>query len=165
MRNKWLHVNKEEEMTPDRIEREILIDAPVETVWATLTEPEHVGGWFSDVAEIDLRQGGLGTLTWKKFGDVRLRVEKVEPPHTFSFRWARPLGAEVGAGNSTLVEFSLTPEGGGTRLRMIESGFRELDRSEEEKAQYLEENSSGWDHELGELIEYVAKQIGVSARP
>ena len=149
-------------MTPDRIEREVLIDAPVEAVWAVLTEPEHVGGWFSNVAEIDLRPGGAATLTWKKHGDVRLRVEKVEPPHAFSFRWARP-GAEPRAGNSTLVEFSLSPEDGSTRLRMVESGFRELEADDEEKARYAEENDRGWDHELGELLEYVAKRIGVSS--
>jgi uncharacterized protein YndB with AHSA1/START domain len=45
-------------MVPDRIEQEILIDAAVEVVWSIVTEPEHVGGWFSDTARIDLRRGG-----------------------------------------------------------------------------------------------------------
>ena len=30
-------------MTPDRVEREILIAAPVERVWAVLTEPDRAG--------------------------------------------------------------------------------------------------------------------------
>ena len=30
----------------DRIEREITIAAPIERVWAVITEPEHVGKWF-----------------------------------------------------------------------------------------------------------------------
>jgi uncharacterized protein YndB with AHSA1/START domain len=45
-------------MVPGSIERDILIDAPVEVVWSIVTEPEHVGRWLSDSVEIDLR-GGL----------------------------------------------------------------------------------------------------------
>ena len=33
-------------MTTDRIEREIVINAPQDRVWAALTEAEHVAGWF-----------------------------------------------------------------------------------------------------------------------
>jgi uncharacterized protein YndB with AHSA1/START domain len=151
-------------MVPDRIEREILIEAPVDVVWAIVTEPEHVGTWFSDAAEIELRPGGKAALTWTEHGTVRLKVEKVEPPHFLSFRWARPIGIEPSAGNSTLVAFSLHEEGEGTRLRVVESGFRELEWPEEEKATYAEENDRGWDHELGELQEYVAKRIASPAR-
>jgi uncharacterized protein YndB with AHSA1/START domain len=45
-------------MVPGSIERDILIDAPVEVVWSIVTEPEHVGRWLSDSVEIDLRPGG-----------------------------------------------------------------------------------------------------------
>ncbi len=151
-------------MVPERIEREILIDAPVEAVWAIVTEPEHVGSWFSDSAEIDLRPGGKAALTWKKHGTARAWVEKVERPHSFSFRWARPMGEEPRQDNSTLVEFSLLAEGEGTRLRVVESGFPTLAGSDEEKAKYAEENTQGWKLELGDLQEYVAKHVGESAR-
>jgi uncharacterized protein YndB with AHSA1/START domain len=151
-------------MIPDRIEREILIDAPLEAVWAVVTEPEHVGGWFSDSAEIDLRPGGDGTLTWEEHGACRARVEKLEPPHSFAFRWARPGRGEPGEGNSTLVEFSLSAEGESTRLRVVESGFPQLDGSEQEKAQYAEENREGWAAELDELREYVSVHVRASAR-
>src|SRR5688572_4099280 len=98
-------------MVPEQIEREIVIDAPLEVVWGIVTEPEHVGSWFGDGAEIDLRPGGEAILSWEKYGSFRARVEKVEPPHSFSFRWARPAGVEPRAGNSTLVEFTLSAEG------------------------------------------------------
>ena len=151
-------------MVPDRIEREILIDAPLDVVWAVVTEPAHVGTWFSDSAEIDLRPGGEALLTWEEHGTARARVERVEPPASFSFRWARDIGAEPREGNSTLVQFSLSAEGEGTRLRVVESGFRELDRPEDDKQRYAEENTRGWDLELGELREYVSARLRGSAR-
>jgi uncharacterized protein YndB with AHSA1/START domain len=151
-------------MVPERIEREILIDAPLESVWAIVTEPQHVGTWFSNSAEIELRPGGTATLTWEEHGSAHARVEKVEPPHRFSFRWARPMGAEPREGNSTLVEFSLSEEGDGTRLRVVESGFQALEGSDEENAKYAEENTGGWKHELAELRDYVATQVPESAR-
>jgi uncharacterized protein YndB with AHSA1/START domain len=146
-------------MVPDRIEREILIDAPLDLVWTVVTEPEHVGEWFGDAATIDLRPGGEAVLTWDEHGSFRARVEKVEPPHTFSFRWARPADAEPAAGNSTLVEFNLSEEGEGTRLRVVESGFAELDGSEDEKAKHAEENTRGWKAELDDLRKYASKLV------
>jgi uncharacterized protein YndB with AHSA1/START domain len=151
-------------MVPESIERDVLIDAPQDVVWEILTRPEHVAGWFSDAAEIDLRPGGSATLTWDRYGPARARVETVEPPHRFGFRWARPVGAEPEEGNSTLVEFTLSDEGERTRLRVVESGFRELDAADDEKATYAEENTEGWKVELGHLVEYVEKHVGQPAR-
>jgi len=146
-------------MVPDRIEREISIDAPVERVWSVITEAEHIGRWFGDAgAVIDLRPGGRFSCTWAQYGTVLGVVERVEPPRFFSYRWARPNGAEVQSGNSTLVELSLTPDGTGTRLRVVESGFRDLDGTDDTRAKYAEENTGGWKSELAELATYVARQ-------
>ena len=146
-------------MVPDRIEREITIDAPVERVWSVVTEAEHIGRWFGDAgAEIDLKPGGVFRCSWVKHGTVHGVVERVEAPSFFSYRWARPLGADVAPGNSTLVEFTLTPEGKSTRLRVVESGFRELDGSDAVRTKYAEENTGGWKAELDELATYALQR-------
>ena len=152
-------------MVPERIEREILIDAPLEVVWAVITEPAHVSGWFSDSVEIDLRLGGELTLSWDGRHTEYGRVEKVEPPHYFSFRWIRGPATEVREDNSTLVEFSLSAEGDGTRLRMVETGFSKLDWPEDEQASDAEAHRQGWERELEELREYLRQQEGAWARP
>lgn len=144
-------------MVADRIEQEIVIEAPPEVVWELVTDPEHVGAWFGDAAEVDLRPGGDAALTWDEYGTFLARVERVEPPRFFSFRWARPADTPPAEGNSTLVEFSLSAEGEGTRLRVVESGFATLATSEDEKAQHLADNTEGWSVELGHLREYAAK--------
>ena len=143
-------------VVPERIEREVLIDAPPETVWAVITQAEHIAGWFSHAAEIDLRPGGKVTLTWDGHGTSHGRVEVVEPPHLFAFRWMRAdeLG-EFREDNSTLVEFTLHAEGDGTRLRVVESGFPGLDASDDDKTRYAEENREGWKLELSQLVDYL----------
>jgi uncharacterized protein YndB with AHSA1/START domain len=145
-------------MVPEQIERETVIAAPVERVWAVLTEAEHIGQWFGDAgAEIDLRPGGLLTMRWEEYGTFLARVERVEPHSLFSYRWARPADEEPRAGNSTLVEFTLSPEGDRTRLRVVESGFRSLEAPDDEKETFAAENVEGWIHELGDLEAYVAR--------
>jgi uncharacterized protein YndB with AHSA1/START domain len=145
---------------PDRIEREILIHAPVDVVWAVVTQPEHIRGWFSDSVELDLRPGGGTALNWSEYGTVHGRVERVEPPHFFSFRWMMDPGEELSADRSTLVEFSLSAEGDSTRLRVVESGFSELDLPADEKQRHFDSHSRGWVQELGHLGDYVASTSG-----
>ena len=148
-------------MVPDQIERENVIDAPVERVWSLITEPEHVGRWFGDAgAEIDLRPGGEMVLRWTEYGISRGRIVAVEPHTRFSYRWAPftdPGGEEPVEGNSTLVEFTLVPEGDGTRLRVVESGFASLATSDEQRAKNHAGNTDGWRSELDELREYAAE--------
>src|ERR671916_1264305 len=135
-------------MVTDQIERETVIDAPVERVWALITEAEHLGRWFGDAgAEIDLRPGGAMVLRWTEHGTSRGRVVAVEPPTRFSYRWAPfkdPGGEEPVEGNSTLVEFTLTPEGRGTRLRVVESGFASLAAPDEQRVENHAGNTRGW---------------------
>jgi uncharacterized protein YndB with AHSA1/START domain len=148
-------------MTEDRIERDVLIDAPVERVWALITQAEHLGKWFGDAgAEIDLREGGELELRWEEHGTSRGRIERVDEPTAFAFRWAPfkdPGGVESVDGNSTLVEFTLVPDGDGTRLRVVETGFASLGTSPDQQAKNFESNSEGWSFELGELADYATK--------
>ena len=39
---------------------------------------------------------------------------------------------------------TLTPEGAGTRLRVVERGFGDLDLPETEQAQHVKDNTEGW---------------------
>jgi uncharacterized protein YndB with AHSA1/START domain len=69
----------------------------------------------------------------------------VDPPNYLAYRWASAFpGQELTDGNSTLVEFTLTPESGGTRLRVVESGFAALAGSEDLRSQALKDNTGGW---------------------
>src|SRR4030081_2344438 len=112
-------------MAEYQIEREVVIDAPVEVVWRTITEPDMISQWFADRVELELEPGGRGVMV---FADRRapLVVESVDPPTRFSFRWRHPAGERPTAIDAMLVEFTLVGEGERTRLRVVESGLELL---------------------------------------
>ena len=135
------------------IERAILIEAPADVVWRTVTEPAQIEQWFADRVELDLRPGGAGTFTFDDHG-VRapLVVEAVEPPHRFAFRWSHPEGQSPVAGNSTLVELLLTAESDErTLLRVVETGLDLIAWSDDEKARFAEDHREGWSLHVGRL--------------
>lgn len=138
-------------MTDYRIEREVMIEAPVEVVWRTITEPEQVARWFADRVELEAEPGRRGVFVFEDAdGEMThsapLVVDVVEPPTRFSFRWGHPADEEPKPGNSMHVEFLLVADGGErTRLRVVESGLNLLAAwDEDKKVRYAEDHSSGW---------------------
>jgi uncharacterized protein YndB with AHSA1/START domain len=150
-------------MTSVQIEREVVIAAPVDVVWRTVTEPEQISQWFADRVELDARPGGRGTLVFDNQGgdtvvSAPLVVEAMEAPTRFAFRWNHPEGQTPAPGNSVLVEFTLRAEGPArTRLRVTESGLDELGWSEDAKAGYAREHNEGWAHFVSRLSALVPR--------
>ncbi len=140
------------------IERDILIEAPAEVVWRTITEPEQIRQWFADRVDLVIEPGAHGYLG---FGDQGgpVVVEVVDPPNRFSFRWNHPRDEEPGPGNSMLVEFTLTPEGDErTRLRVTESGHELRAWPETERQRYADEHRDGWGDFLDRLATLIAQR-------
>ena len=133
-------------MIVDRIERETLIEAPLERVWALVTEP---GFWAvpdsASVAGTVAREGESMVASHPEYGEFPVRVEKVEPPSYVAYRWASAFpGHDLREDNTTLVEFTLSQEGENTRLRVVESGFGALAGSEDLRHKAVEDNTGGW---------------------
>ena len=140
------------------IEREVLIEAPVEVVWHTITEPDQISQWFADRVELVAEPGARGYLGFGEKGGPVV-VETVDPPTRFSFRWNHAGGEEPVDGNSILVEFTLTAEGNErTRLRVAESGLEVLSWPEPEKQRYADEHRGGWPGYLDRLASTVAER-------
>jgi len=138
---------------PDQIERTIELAQPPERVWTAITTAEGLAAWFGDRAEIDLRPGGAGRLTWTDQGHVKdLRVERVDEPHVFGFTWGID-GLPDDDPRRTYVEFVLEAVGPGTRLQVVETGFAQLGPDEHRAAHGG--NTKGWAWELGELAAHL----------
>lgn len=150
-------------MATDSIEREVLIEAPVGRVWDVLTGPAHMPEWFSGArAEVDLRRGGRMAFHWEEHGTFHAVIEEVDPPHGFSYRWSLIPDEAPRSDNATLVEFTLTAEGSGTRLRVLETGFQRLGGSDASRARHLEDNRAGWAGALAGLRAYGSRQGAAS---
>ena len=141
-------------MVPAQIEREILIEAPIDVVWRVVTEPDQIKQWFCADAQLDERAGGAGRMAFEDGPTYVLEIVAFEPPSRFAYRWRRDGSIAPRPENSTLVEFTLVAETGNTRLRVVESGFDAVDWTDEATAKYFAENSGGWDFYLGRLRDY-----------
>lgn len=146
-------------LIPEQIEHEVVVSASPEKVWEILTQAEHIREWFAfDGATIDLRPGGELMMRWKEHGTFYSRIERVEPPYRFAYRGSLlPDDHRIDKGHSTLVEFTITSEGEGSRLRVVESGFRDLAISPEEQDEYVAGNIQGWSGGFAALQDYVER--------
>lgn len=141
-------------MTPSQIEKEVLIEAPIDDVWRVVTEPEHIQRWFARECQLDSRGGRLVFESGRTF---YLHVVAFEPPHRFAYRWLHEQGTKARADNSTLVEFLLQAEGGFTRLRVVESGFDQVDWTDAAKKEYFDDHTRGWHTLIGRLSDYATR--------
>jgi len=137
---------------PDRIERTVRIERPVEDVWTAITTPEGLASWFGQKAEIDLRVGGSATLTWDGGHQANMRIERIEQPTVFGYTWSI-YGLPEGDVRRTYVEFTLARDADGTSLTVVESGFAQLAPAEHDTA--FNGNTDGWRSELDELVAYL----------
>lgn len=137
---------------PDRIERTVELAHPPGKVWAALTTAEGLGTWFGNEATIDLRPGGAAQLRWAEGQQADLRIVRVEEPTVFGFTWQID-GMPEDDPRRTYVEFTLEPNGSGTRLRTVESGFAQMPEDIGRKG--YDSHTQGWTSELGELVDYL----------
>ena len=135
----------------DKIEREINIQAPIATVWEVITRPEYISQWFGSQADIDLRPGGKGKLSWGEDLEAPLEIVEVEKPHLFSFLWVAPDEETKPTQQQTLVEFRLTEDGAGTSVCFTESGFEKLEITAEQQANLIAKHTPGWGDFLSSL--------------
>jgi uncharacterized protein YndB with AHSA1/START domain len=139
------------------VRRTVAIAAPIEKVWAAVTDPQHISRWFGQAARLDdLAVGAGGSLTWDDYGTIPILIEELDPPRVVAYRWSNEAGQSgdperVDPLHSTVFRFTLEAVEGGTQLTVVESGFDSLSTP----AESMESNRGGWDHELDELVAYL----------
>jgi uncharacterized protein YndB with AHSA1/START domain len=165
----------------DRIEKRVILSAPVSRVWQAIADAQEFGRWFGVKLEGSFAAGetitgvfdeGLDEATILDYqrtlglppSKVKLpgnnavfcTVERIEPERYFSFRWI-PYGidAEADPQNepTTLVEFHLEPVHGGTLLTIVESGFDRVPAHRRERAFRM--NEAGWAGQAENVKRYV----------
>jgi uncharacterized protein YndB with AHSA1/START domain len=147
----------------DRIEREILLQAPRSRVWRAISDAEEFGDWFGVALKgktFAVGQPVRGQITYPGYEHLvfEIVIERIEPERLLSFHWhpyAVKPDVDYSAELPTLVEFELTDAGGGTLLRLVESGFDKIPPARRLEAFRM--NSGGWDQQMRNIEQHVAK--------
>jgi uncharacterized protein YndB with AHSA1/START domain len=133
----------------DRIERSVLINAPLDRVWDLVTEP----GWWVPTqhpAPVDRTPGAIAIRESEQWGRFPVQVVQVDPKTYAAFRWASTNpGEDLADGNTTLVEFHLADGSEGIKVTVVESGFAALSIPDEARRKGFEGNTQGW----GEMMD------------
>lgn len=116
-------------------DRAIVVDqyfphAP-DKVWKTITDPNLIGRWLRMTPHgFEASAGSRFTMQTTPAGEwdgtIHCQVIEADAPQRLVFRWqgGHPANQGYGAPLDTQVAFTLTPEGEGTRLRLVHSGFK-----------------------------------------
>ena len=94
-----------------------------EKVWRALTDPVLLTEWLLPVVELKLEPGAAFTLKTQPYpgwdGTVNCRILEIEAHRKLSYTW---VVGEMAI--DTVVTFALTPMASGTRLFLVQSGFK-----------------------------------------
>jgi uncharacterized protein YndB with AHSA1/START domain len=114
--------------------QEIIVDevfhhAP-ELVWKTLTTPALIGRWLMTPTGFEPRKGNRFTFQTTPAGEwdgvIHCEVLQVTPNERLVHTWRGGHDANAGYGSrlDTVVTWTIARVEGGTRLRLVHSGFR-----------------------------------------
>jgi uncharacterized protein YndB with AHSA1/START domain len=119
-----------------------------EKVWRALTDPVLLTEWLLPVVELRLEPGAAFTFRTQSYpgwdGTVNCRILEIDEHRKLSYAWSVPF-------LETVVTFTLTPTASGTRLSLVQSGFKPDQKRESGGARY------GWKLMGGKLVDLLAR--------
>jgi len=126
------------------------LDHLPEKVWRALTDPVLLAQWLLPVVDLKLERGAAFTFKTQPYpgwdGTVNCRMLEIEAGMKLSYTWV--VGdMEI----NTVVTFMLTPTASGTRLSVVQSGFKPDQKRNFGGARY------GWKMMGGKLVDLLAR--------
>jgi uncharacterized protein YndB with AHSA1/START domain len=121
-----------------------------EKVWRALTDPLLLAEWLLPVLDLKLEPGAAFRFKTQPYpgwdGSVHCRFLEIEAQRKLSYTWV------VGdMALDTVVTFTLTPSASGTRLSLVQSGFKPDQKKNFGGARY------GWKMMGGKLVDLLAR--------
>jgi uncharacterized protein YndB with AHSA1/START domain len=160
-------------LSTDRIEKKVLLHAPLKRVWGAIADSNEFGTWFGLKFDGPFVQGASlrGVIVPSTVNEEIARVEKphegvvfditvekIEPERLFSFRWhphAVKPDVDYSAEPTTLVVFALDQVADGVMLTITESGFDRIPLAR--RAEAFLANDAGWSMMVRAIGDYLAK--------
>jgi uncharacterized protein YndB with AHSA1/START domain len=120
-------------------------------VWRALTDPVLLAEWLLPVVGFELEVGAVFTLKAQPYpgwdGTVKCRMLEIDMHRKISYAWVVGDNMEL----DTVVTFTLTPTSSGTRLTIVQAGFRPGQKQAAGGARY------GWKMMGGKLIDLLVR--------
>ncbi|MDB4931139.1 MAG: hypothetical protein JWM10_3623 [Myxococcaceae bacterium] len=134
----------------DAISFEFDLSHGPQKVWRALTDPTLLAEWLLPVVGFELAPGAAFTFKTQPYpgwdGTVNCRILESEAERKLSYAWV--VGdMEI----DTVVTFTLTPTASGTRLSLVQSGFKPEQKQNFGGARY------GWNLMGGKLVDLLAR--------
>jgi uncharacterized protein YndB with AHSA1/START domain len=140
------------------INREIIIDAPIEKVFSAVSDKDQLTHWFPDIAVLEKREGGRVSFTFlrsennslDKDHEVNGKIIKFIPNRELSYTWHFRTKLEFS--KETMVTWLFESLGNNkTKVILRHSGFTKDD------IQQYNEHSQGWTWFVNRLGNYLTK--------
>jgi uncharacterized protein YndB with AHSA1/START domain len=132
----------------EAISLELDLKHPPQKVWRALTDPVLLTEWLLPVFDLELAPGRAFTFKTQAYpgwdGTVSCTLLEIEAQKKLSYTWAVP-------GMDTVVTFTLEPTASGTRLSIVQSGFRPDQKQNFGGARY------GWRLMGGKLVDVLGR--------
>lgn len=152
-----------EKSIPDRIEKKVLLHAPVGKVWSALSDARQFGAWFGvDFAGGTFAPGARlrGKILHPGYEHLTMdiTIDRMEPERMLSWRWhPYPIDpkADYTAEPTTHVSFELAGGQGSTILTIVESGFDRIPLSR--RAEAFRENEQGWEQQVRAIEKHLRR--------
>lgn len=129
---------------------ELELKHPPEKVWRALTQPELLAEWLLPTIGFKLEPGAEFKLQAPSFPDwdgiVNCKLVEVEPLRRLKYSWV--VGDRL---IDTVVTFTLTPVASGTRLSLVQTGFKPENKPAFGGQRY------GWKLMGGKLVELLER--------
>ena len=141
-------IDKTDSSQTESISFEFDLHHSPEKVWRALTDPDLLAEWLLPVVDLKLEPGAAFTFKTQAYpgwdGTVNCRFVEIEPQRKLNYMWTVPF-------LDTVVTFTLTPTASGTRLSLVQSGFRPDQKENLGGARY------GWKMIGGKLVDLLAR--------
>ena len=116
------------------VEKKVKIAAPIEKVWAALTDPKSIESWMGpdSVAELDLKVGGKYAVFG---GSTTGEFTEIKKPNTLEYTWRQ--GEWPASWKNSVVRWKLRRSGESTVVHLTHTKFPNKDEREG--------HDEGWD--------------------
>ena len=141
-------VDKTERSQTESLSLEFELHHAPQKVWRALTNPALLAEWLLPVVGLELEPGAAFSFrappqpAWD--GTVNCRMLEIDAQRKLSYAW-------VVGDIDTVVTFTLTPTASGTRLELVQSGFKANQKRNFGGARH------GWRMMGGKLVELLAR--------